>query len=193
MAKSVYEIVTNKIIEKLRTGSSSLAKALGEWQIAVNWKTQKPYRGINTMLLDPGEYVTFKQVQEIKGAKVKKGAKSEIVVFWKWIETENKETGKEEKIPLLRYYRVFNINQCEGIESKRQEAETYEHNPIEEAENIIKGYINSPSFSYNSGRAYYQPSIDHINIPPMKDFRQVEEYYATTFHELTHSTGHKVD
>jgi antirestriction protein ArdC len=24
----------------------------------------------------------------------------------------------------------------------------------------------------------------------MKDFRQVEEYYATTFHELTHSTGH---
>ncbi|MCQ6281111.1 ArdC family protein, partial [Bacillus sp. EB600] len=157
--------------------------------VAVNWKTQKPYRGINTMLLDPGEYVSFKQVQEAKG-KVKKGAKSEIVVFWKWIETENKDTGKEEKIPFLRYYRVFNINQCEGIESKRQEEETFEHDPIEEAENIIKGYINSPSFSYNSGRAYYQPSIDHINIPPMKDFRQVEEYYATTFHELTHSTGH---
>ncbi|MCQ6281995.1 zincin-like metallopeptidase domain-containing protein, partial [Bacillus sp. EB600] len=33
-------------------------------------------------------------------------------------------------------------------------------------------------------------SIDHINIPPMKDFRQVEEYYATTFHECIHSTGH---
>ena len=65
--------------------------------------------------------------------------------------------------------------------------------PIEEAENIIKGYINSPSFSYNSGRAYYQPSIDHINIPPMKDFRQVEEYYATTFHELTHTQVILVD
>ena len=36
--------------------------------------------------------------------KSKKGAKSEIVVFWKWIETENKDTGKEEKVPLLRYY-----------------------------------------------------------------------------------------
>ena len=42
---------------------------------AVNWKTQKPYRGINTMLLDPGEYVTFKQVQEIKGGKNQKRGK----------------------------------------------------------------------------------------------------------------------
>lgn len=188
MTNSVYEIVTNKIMEKLEQGTVPWQKPWVNGNAAVNWKTQKPYRGINTMLLDPGEYVTFKQVQEAKG-KVKKGAKLEIVVFWKWIETENKDTGKEEKIPLLRYYRVFNINQCEGIESKRQE-ETFEHDPIEEAENIIKGYINSPSFSYNSGRAYYQPGIDHINIPPMKDFRQVEEYYATTFHELTHSTGH---
>ena len=108
------------------------------------------------MLLDSGEYVTFKQAQEAN-AKIKKGAKSEIVVFWKWVETKNKDTGKEEKVPLLRYYRVFNINQCEGIESKRQEEEIFEHDPIEEAENIIKGYINSPSFSYNSGRAKYRP------------------------------------
>jgi antirestriction protein ArdC len=189
MTNSVYEIVTNKIMEKLEQGTVPWKKPWVNGNAAVNWKTQKPYRGMNTMLLDPGEYVTFKQVQEAKG-KVKKGAKSEIVVFWKWIDTKNKDTGKDEKIPLLRHYRVFNIDQCEGIESKRQEEETFEHDPIEEAENIIKGYIYSPSFSYNPGRAYYQPSIDHINIPPMKDFRQVEEYYATTFHELTHSTGH---
>ena len=73
---------------------------------AVNWKTQKQYRGINTMLLDPGEYVTFKQAQEAN-AKIKKGAKSEIVVFWKWIETENKDTGKEEKVPLLEKIQGF--------------------------------------------------------------------------------------
>ena len=40
----------------------------------VNWKTQKQYRGINTILLDPGEYVTFKQAQEAN-AKIKKGGK----------------------------------------------------------------------------------------------------------------------
>lgn len=64
------------------------------------------------MLLDPGEYVTFKQVQEAKG-KVKKGAKSEIVVFWKWIEAENKDTGKEEKIPFLS--RVGDFLICDFI------------------------------------------------------------------------------
>ena len=106
MTKSVYEIVTNKIIEKLEQGTVPWQKPWVNGNAAVNWKTQKPYRGINTMLLDPGEYITFKQIQEAKG-KVKKGAKSEIVVFWKWIETENKDTGKEEKIPFFRYYKSF--------------------------------------------------------------------------------------
>ena len=43
------------------------------WRVgaAVNWKTQKPYRGVNTLLLEPGEYATFKQVSEA-GAKSKR-------------------------------------------------------------------------------------------------------------------------
>ncbi|CCW08357.1 MULTISPECIES: ArdC-like ssDNA-binding domain-containing protein [Bacillus] len=189
MANNVYEIVTNKIIEKLEQGTVPWQKPWINGKVAVNWKTQKPYRGINTMLLDSGEYLTFKQVQEAKG-KVKKGAKSEIVVFWKWLEKEDKVSGDVEKIPMLRYYKVFNINQCEGIESKRKEEETFEHNLIEEAENIVKGYINSPSLSWNSGRAFYQPIMDHVNVPTMKDFTKVEEYYSTLFHEFIHSTGH---
>ncbi|WP_340135762.1 ArdC family protein [Bacillus cereus] len=189
MTNNVYEIVTNKIIEKLEQGTVPWQKSWINGNVAVNWKTQKPYRGINTMLLDSGEYLTFKQVQEAKG-KVKKGAKSEIVVFWKWLEKEDKVSGDVEKIPMLKYYRVFNINQCEGIESKRKEEETFEHNPIEEAENIVKGYINSPSLSWNSGRAFYQPVMDHVNVPPMKEFPKVEEYYCTLFHEFVHSTGH---
>ncbi|MDZ5480035.1 ArdC family protein [Bacillus thuringiensis] len=189
MANNVYEIVTNKIIEKLEQGTVPWQKPWINGSVAVNWKTQKPYRGINTILLDSGEYLTFKQVQEAKG-KVKKGAKSEIVVFWKWLEKEDKVSGDVEKIPMLRYYKVFNINQCEGIESKRKEEETFEHNAIEEAENIVKGYINSPSLSWNSGRAFYQPVMDHVNVPPMKDFPKVEGYYSTLFHEFIHSTGH---
>lgn len=33
-------------------------------------------------------------------------------------------------------------------------------------------------------------SYGHVNVPPMKDFPRVEEYYCTLFHELVHSTGH---
>lgn len=191
MSASVYEIVTQKIIEKLEQGVIPWRKPWTNSGGAVNWNTQKPYRGINSMLLEPGEYATFKQIQEA-GGKVKKGAKSEIVVFWKWLEKDNEETGKKENFPLLRFYRVFEINsQVEGLESKRQTVEAFEHNPIEEAEKLVKGYIDAPDYTYNSGRAYYMPALDKINVPPIKDFKVPEEYYCTLFHEMIHSTGHK--
>jgi antirestriction protein ArdC len=187
MAKNIYEMVTDKIIEKLESGVIPWRKPWVNGG-AVNWKSQKAYRGINTMLLEEGEYATFKQITEA-GGKVKKGAKSEIVVFWKWIEKE--EEGKIEKIPFLRYYNVFNIaTQVDGLESKRVAASNFNHDPIEVCENIIKGFINKPTFSYQSKGAWYKPSQDHINIPPMKDFPNIEEFYATSFHEMIHSTGH---
>jgi antirestriction protein ArdC len=186
MGKNIHEMVTDKIIEKLEQGIVPWRKP---WRNggAVNWKTQKPYRGINCMLLADGEYATFKQITEA-GGKVKKGAKSEIVVFWKWIEKE--ENGEKERIPLLRYYNVFNVlTQAEGLESKREE-QTFDHNPIEACENIIKGYIGKPKMFNLRDGAWYKPLPDYINVPPISDFPNVEEYYATTFHEMIHSTGH---
>ncbi|TDK58187.1 DUF1738 domain-containing protein [Bacillus salipaludis] len=157
---------------------------------AVNWKTQRPYRGINTFLLEAGEYATFKQIQDA-GGKVKKGEKSHIVVFWKWIEKENEESRDIEKIPYLRYYRVFEINnQVEGLKSKKKET-TFDHDPIEKAEEIFKEYNNSPDYTFYSGRAVYYPTVDKINCPPLKDFPKAEEFYSTLFHEMIHSTGHK--
>ena len=152
-------------------------------------KTQKPYRGINTWLLEPGEYATFNQIKQA-GGKIKKGSKSHIVVFWKWLEKEDEDTGDTVKIPFLRYYRVFEIStQVVGVKSKRNIVE-YDHNPIEEAEKIFKGYMNAPDYTFRSGQAYYQPALDRINVPPLKDYKIPEEYYSTLFHEMIHSTGH---
>lgn len=189
MSKKVYEMVTDVIIEKLNEGTIPWNQPFVNGG-AVNWKTQKPYRGINTMLLSGGEYATYKQVKEA-GGKVKKGAKSSIVVFWKLLDVENEETGQEEKVPLLRYYRVFKVGeQTEGIEPKRK-IERFEHDPIEEAETIIKNYMGKPSISYKNEGAYYQPYFDHVNIPPKSSFPQIHDFYSTLFHELIHSTGHK--
>lgn len=188
----VYELVTQKIIEKLEKGAVPWKKPFAERQ-AVNWLTQRPYRGINTLLLDGGEYATYKQIIE-HGGQVKKGEKSHIVVFFKWIEIEQeKEDGESEvkKIPLLRYYRVFEINtQCKGLESRRKD-EIFDHNPIEKAERIVQGYSNAPKISHVSGRAYYSPLEDRVNVPNKRDFEKVEDYYSVLFHELIHSTGHK--
>lgn len=189
MSVNVYEMVTNQIIEKLESGTIPWKKP---WRNggAVSWKTQKAYRGINTMLLGEGEYATFKQIKEA-GGKVKKGAKSSMVVFWKWLEKED-DNGEVEKIPFLRYYRVFEINtQVEGLESKRPAALTFEHDPIEEAEKVFKGYVSGPTYSWDRSGAWYKPGLDHINVPPVKDFEKAEEYYTTLFHEMIHSTGHK--
>jgi antirestriction protein ArdC len=184
----VYEIITEKIIEQLEKGVIPWRKP---WvnNGAVNWLTQKAYRGINCMLLEAGEYATFKQITDA-GGKVKKGAKSEMVVFWKMNEYENKE-GETNKIPMLRYYNVFNIaNQVEGLESKRNVG-TFEHDPIESGEEVLKQYINSPELRFASGRAYYRPSMDYVSVPSMKDYQNPNEYYSVLFHEMIHSTGHK--
>ncbi|MFG6120940.1 ArdC family protein [Thalassobacillus sp. B23F22_16] len=189
MSKKIYEMITNQIIEKLEQGSVPWRKP---WVngIAVNWKTQKPYRGINTMLLDGGEYATFKQIKEA-GGKVKKGERSHIVVFWKMIKVEDEKTEEEKSVPLLRYYRVFEVgSQVEGLERKRT-YETFDHDPIEEAEKVKKEYFNGPSYSFQGGRAYYIPFEDRVNVPPKEDFEDIHEYYSTLFHEMIHSTGHK--
>lgn len=183
---SIYEMVTNRIIEKLEQGIIPWRKPWVNGG-AVNWKTQKAYRGINTMLLDEGEYATFNQIKEA-GGKVKKGAKSSFIVFWKWLEKE--DNGEIEKIPFLKYYRVFEINtQVEGLQSKRA-AKTFDHDPIEAAEKVYKGYINGPRFTFEQKGAWYKPSLDLINVNPIKDFTKAEEFYSTLFHEMIHSTGH---
>ena len=146
------------------------------------------------LLGKPGEYLTFKQCVEA-GGHVKKGEKSSLVVFWKWIEQEDEETGETKEVPFLRYYNVFHIDQCEGIQAKYT---TEAHFPdgastVETAQEIIYDYLEREGvkLTHSEGdRAFYRPSTDEILLPLRKQFVGTAEYYGTVFHELTHSTGH---
>ncbi|XWU18188.1 ArdC-like ssDNA-binding domain-containing protein [Bacillus subtilis] len=71
MGKSVYEIITNKIIEKLEAGVVPWRKPFNNNGVPGNWKTQKAYRGINALTLEPGEYASKKQILEA-GGRIKK-------------------------------------------------------------------------------------------------------------------------
>ena len=193
MSKKVYEIVTQRIIEKLKEGTVPWKRPFQSYA-PVNWVTGREYRGINLLLLEPnGEYATFHQIKKA-GGKVKKGEKSSIVVFWKWIEIKNDDEDAEEetkKIPFLRYYHVFEINtQVEGLESKRKVAE-YVHDPIEKAEEIIRNFRDKPKITHKNSGAWYKPLIDTVNVPDKKYFHDIHEYYSAMFHELVHSTGHE--
>lgn len=191
----VYQIVTDKILEKLDEGTIPWRKPW-DMQDPVNWITQKPYRGMNYILLPGGEYLTWNQVQKNKG-KVKKGSTAEIVIFWKmWTPPDERQKDSEEEeikqIPLLRYYKVFHIDDIEGIESKQRDKER-KHNPIEEAEEIIQGFLEREDFQvkFKGGRASYSPSEDFVQVPPINDFEDPQAYYSTMFHELAHATKHK--
>src|SRR5262249_10936205 len=127
MAKSVYEIVTDEIIKKLESGRVPWRKPWKTFGSPRNLISNKAYRGINAFLLGCSPHsspfwLTFKQTSEL-GGHVRKGERSSIAVFFKTWETEreNPETGLAEdvKIPVLRFYHVFNSEQCEGLNHKR--------------------------------------------------------------------------
>ena len=81
MTKSVYEIITEKIIERLENGIVPWRKPWTNLN-AVNWKTQKPYRGINNFLVDPGEYASKKQILEAGGRIKKEEMKNFLLIFY---------------------------------------------------------------------------------------------------------------
>lgn len=200
MAKAnVYDMVTDRIIAELEKGQIPWQKPwTGVRSGAYNRITKRPYSLLNQMLLKhTGEYATFKQWQDL-GGHVKKGEKSEIVVFWKIFESKetNPDTGEIEikKVPLLRYYNVFHLSQVDGVEPLAPEQLNNEVEPIEAGDKIITDYINREHLNFiecKSNKAYYSPSNDTVVVPLKEQYNLINEYYSTTFHELTHSTGHK--
>lgn len=199
MATNIYQMVTDKIVAQLEQGLIPWRKpwtGIGvEEGGAINYVSRRAYSILNQMLLEkPGEYLTFNQIKE-RGGIVKKGAKAKAVVFAKRIKIEEQKPDgtKEEKIvPMLRYYLVFHIDDTKGIESKIKQ-EVSKPEPIEEAETIINNYLERESnlkFQNDkpSGKAYYSQPKDIVVVPMMSQFERKEEYYSTTFHELTHST-----
>lgn len=184
----VYQIVTDRIIKQLQGGVIPWKKPWKGLPYPVSWKTLKPYRGINRFLLEPGEYLTWKQIQEI-GAKVKKGEKAHMVCFYTPYEVEDRQTGEMKTIPVFRYYKVFEVGQCEGV-NRKINLEQHNHNPIQKAEEIVHNYKDRPEITYHPSKAFYRPSEDIIGMPSINQFDTPEEYYSTLFHELVHSTGH---
>lgn len=200
---NVYEIVTNKIIDELAKGIIPWQKPwiTAEQGGALNYVTRKYYSPLNQMFLRPGEYLTFNQIKERNGS-IKKGAKADIVVFFKKYEkpqkNEDADAADEEKPRtafVLRYYYVYNIADVEGIKPKLEQiTPATDVQPIDKAEDIINGYLtraDAPIFHNDtfSNNAFYRPSTDEVIVPMMSQYEDVEEYYSTTFHELTHSTG----
>lgn len=195
MSNKVYQIVTDRILEALENGTVPWHKPWKGGGLPTNLKSKKPYRGINTFMLSltgfsSRYWLSYKQAKAM-GGQVRKGEKSTMVVFWKWVDGEDKESGKEKRFPILRYYNVFNLDQIDGIADPDEKGEDREHTPIESAEKIIEGMPNRPEIQHKEQRAYYSLGADFVNMPRPESFDNGEEYYSTLFHELGHATRHE--
>ncbi len=189
----IYSEVTSRIISEMEQGVIPWQKPWVASGGCISYATGKPYSLLNQMLLGkPGEYLTFNQCQQ-EGGRIRKGSKAQIVVFWKWLEQEDEETGEKKEIPFLRYYNVFHINQCEGLKAKHTKSLPNTAKNSVRADSIIQNYLAREGVKLNheaGDRAFYNPSTDSITLPVLNQFAETSKYYSTAFHELTHSTGH---
>jgi antirestriction protein ArdC len=192
MSLNVYEIITDRIIKSLEGGIVPWRKS---WKSVAprNLISKKPYRGVNVFLLGTAPYaspywLTFRQAKG-KGGSVRKGERGTPVIFWKVFDDDGEKFSRP---PILRYYTVFNAEQCDGIEVPKSEddGESLTFEPIEACEQIVRGYATCPPIEHGGDKASYNPNFDRINMPPREHFSSEEEYYATLFHEMAHSSGH---
>lgn len=185
-----------------------------------NGRTQKKYKGLNSFYLaviasikgytDP-RWITFNQAKEL-GAHIKSGEKSSEVMYWSWYDKATKKPFDEKALdgmeyderqkyieenvrPVLKFYQVFNAQQCENmpVYDIGQTPEMAAEERARQNALIERVIANSEApVLYDGGsRAYYAPLTDSIHLPEIKAFKTMQDYYATALHEIAHSTGHE--
>lgn len=191
---SVYDQITERIIALLEKGTVPWRKPWNAQSgFPRNLVSKKPYRGVNVFLLHAMSYespywLTFRQAQEL-GGSVRKGEKACPVVFWKQLEVEDEETGETDKIPMLRFYHVFNVAQCDGLKNIPAPVESPLSAPTK-PEEIVAFMPKRPEIKHGMRKAFYSPAADIVAMPDRARFDDEAGYFATLFHELIHSTGH---
>ena len=187
---NVYQVITDRILQSLAQGVVPWRRP---WRAAapMNLVSHKEYRGINVIMLQASRFespywLTFNQARDL-GGMVKRGERGTPVVFWK-VREERDESEEPEKIFVLRYFTVFNVEQCQGVAAPAPIVRPA-FDPIEQCERIVLGFEGRPRIDHGGNVAGYIPSLDRVVMPSRESFTSREEYYSALFHELVHSTG----
>ena len=204
----VYTRITDKIIAELEKGERPWLKpwnaehAAGKITRPLRYNGL-PYSGINVVMLwaeamekgyNAPLWMTFKQAQEL-GGHVKKGEHGSLVVYANTLtKTETNETtgeDEEHKIPFMKGYTVFNVEQIDDLPAhyyamQAPQLETAQR--LDHAEQFFKNL--RADIRYGGNRAFYAIGSDYVQMPPFEFFKDPESFYATQLHECTHWTRH---
>jgi len=209
---TVYEMINKIILDKLEEGVIPWQKM---WKSEkglppISLSTGKVYNGINQILLSCLAYeynkspyfLTYKQALH-RGGHIRSGEKGFPIFFFKKLETPVDKDTKEKKDKrsrfILRFYTVFNLEQCAEVHLTEKEEKLLSsmevtlktHFPSLKAEGMLQSYFEMPKINFNTKN---DPSYDHYNdeirMPLIGQFDTPQEYYVTYFHEVIHSTGY---
>ncbi len=198
--QDAYKGITDSILESLKKG---VAPWLQPWEdgglsLPVNHSTNRAYNGVNILSLwlqgkkkgyPVNRWLTFKQARDL-GGFVKKGEKGTVILFVGTFskEEENSKGEKEETFfNFLKTHHVFNVEQTTLELPKVEKREIKTRDEIDAEIKNIKAKIKT-----GGDRAYFSPSEDFIRLPEPSQFKTVDDYYSTIFHELTHWSGHSL-
>jgi antirestriction protein ArdC len=209
----IHQHITDQIVAAIESGVGEFQmpwhRAHGSLMRPVNIASGKRYQGVNVVSLwlaaeakgfSAPLWGTYRQWQA-KGAQVRKGEKSSLIVFYKEhdFERTNADTGETEEARALiaRASPVFNVAQVDGyaLPEPDDAPPMAVIDPIARADELIRA---SGAIVREGGeRAFYAPEPDIICVPDRWRFtgtatmNPTEAFYTTKLHELTHWSGHK--
>jgi len=204
LKNEIHKKVADKVIAQMKTHGTDwtkpwTTKGLSDEHIATSMSTGNAYQGINTLILGiekavcgyySGQWATFNQ-WKTRGANVRKGQKSTMVVFFKPLKVEDKASdndGDTITIPLMKTFRVFNADQVDNYELPVYEK--IERREPQTVANELALDVGAEVKNNAGDRAFYSPSKDFINMPLIEQFKNDGLYASTLLHELGHWTGH---
>lgn len=194
----VYEDITNRIVSAIESGAASPEGWRMPWHSVAsgrptNVASGRPYQGINTVNLwldmqargyTSPVWGTLRQWNEA-GARIRKGERSSVVVFWKDLPRRDDGDDEEDRRRfVLKTSTVFNAAQVDGYEQPAPAP----WDPCAAERLVVAAGID---LRYGGGRAYYHTGLDYVAIPVLSDFESVPAFQATLLHEAAHWTGHR--
>lgn len=209
--KEIQKIVTEKILSKMREGKLVWSRDWSgekKFSMPYNGLTKAMYKGVNfwSLLVESeekgflsGNWVTFCQIQDLAKTKgytleIIKGSKASKVVFYRLIDLETKKDATDESkkvLPILKYSNVFNFSQVKGLEAEVLEANKINSEIKINAEKVNFNKLNATIVNAPQVRAFYNSVSDVVTLPMISQFQNESAFYATSFHELIHWTGHE--
>ncbi len=205
-----HQTVTDRIIADLETGVRPWTRPWDNGATGVRPLRHdgQAYHGVNVLTLwaeaarrgyTRPVWMTFRQALALGGA-VRKGETGVRIVYASRRISDEPDTDanavanedlRNRGFSVLKSYTVFNLDQIDGLGDRYPATVSDTLDPalrIARADAFFAA--TGAVVAHGGGLAFYAPGPDRIQMPAFESFLDVEGYYATLGHEMTHWTGH---